>query len=196
LRFEQWGDIIEEASAKYGVTRERVDSIIEHLIISITNPDPRLSGNISIVGSSSLHSTSSSAMAFGGVDGCSLLPSRVSTSIDALRKACPLRGIIATVRNVVDFGAFVDIGADNDGLLHCSKLGPVPLSSLLVGQEIGVDILSAADNGRIAVALNGLNLDPEVLQGKKNERGATGKRQFSTTAKKAPPSKRSRVNRL
>jgi uncharacterized protein len=27
-----------------------------------------------------------------------------------------------TVRNVVDFGAFIDIGLDNDGLAHISKL--------------------------------------------------------------------------
>ena len=26
------------------------------------------------------------------------------------------------VRNVVDFGAFIDIGLDNDGLVHISKL--------------------------------------------------------------------------
>ena len=28
-----------------------------------------------------------------------------------------------TVRNVVDFGVFVDIGLKNDGLLHISKFG-------------------------------------------------------------------------
>jgi protein Tex len=191
-RFEQWGDIIEEVSAKYGITIDRVDSIIDQLMISITNPDPRLSGSVSIVGSSALRSASSSAMDFGGVDGCSLLPSHISTSIDALRKACPLRGIIATVRNVVDFGAFVDVGADNDGLLHRSKLGPVSLSSLLVGQEIGVDILSVAGNGRITIALNGLNLDPDPLHGKLG--GAKEKRSFSTSAKEAPSSKRRRFS--
>ena len=28
-----------------------------------------------------------------------------------------------TVRNVVDFGAFVDIGVKEDGLIHISKMG-------------------------------------------------------------------------
>ena len=28
-----------------------------------------------------------------------------------------------TVRNVVDFGAFVDIGVKQDGLVHVSKMG-------------------------------------------------------------------------
>ncbi len=29
---------------------------------------------------------------------------------------------MSTVRNVVDFGAFVDIGVKQDGLVHVSKL--------------------------------------------------------------------------
>ena len=193
-RSEQWGDIIDAAAAKYGMSKDRVDSVIDHLIVSITDPDPRLGGNMSIVGSSALSSSSSSpGTDVGSVDACSLLPSNVSTSIDALRKACPLRGIVATIRNVVDFGAFVDFGGENDGLLHRSKLGRVSLSSLLVGQEIGVDILSVADNGRVSVALNGLNLDPDPPHEKINLKGATGKRSYSTgTSKKgSAPGKRS-----
>ncbi|WP_049316846.1 S1 RNA-binding domain-containing protein, partial [Staphylococcus capitis] len=40
-------------------------------------------------------------------------------SIEDLRKGMKLSG---TVRNVVDFGAFVDIGVKQDGLVHISKL--------------------------------------------------------------------------
>ena len=40
-------------------------------------------------------------------------------SIEDLRKGMKLQG---TVRNVVDFGAFVDIGLHNDGLVHISKM--------------------------------------------------------------------------
>lgn len=40
-------------------------------------------------------------------------------TIDDLKIGMELRG---TVRNVVDFGAFVDIGLKNDGLVHISKL--------------------------------------------------------------------------
>ncbi len=40
-------------------------------------------------------------------------------NIDDLKIGMKLQG---TVRNVVDFGAFIDIGLDNDGLAHISKL--------------------------------------------------------------------------
>jgi uncharacterized protein len=56
-----------------------------------------------------------------------------------------------TVRNVVDFGAFVDIGVKQDGLLHRSQ---VPVSSTLkVGDIIQVEIQKVeADRGRISLA--------------------------------------------
>lgn len=40
-------------------------------------------------------------------------------SIDDLKEGMELKG---TVRNVVDFGAFVDIGVKNDGLVHISEM--------------------------------------------------------------------------
>ena len=39
--------------------------------------------------------------------------------IEDLKKGMSLQG---TVRNVVDFGAFIDIGLKNDGLVHISKI--------------------------------------------------------------------------
>lgn len=45
--------------------------------------------------------------------------SRSALSIDDLKPGMELKG---TVRNVVDFGAFVDIGVHQDGLVHISKL--------------------------------------------------------------------------
>jgi len=55
-----------------------------------------------------------------------------------------------TVRNVVDFGAFVDIGVKQDGLLHRSQ---IPRGeALAVGQVIEVQILKVeADRGRISL---------------------------------------------
>ena len=47
-----------------------------------------------------------------------------------------------TVRNVVDFGAFVDIGLKNDGLVHISKICKEfikhPLEKLNVGDIVTV----------------------------------------------------------
>ena len=45
--------------------------------------------------------------------------SRAALSIEDLQPGMELRG---TVRNVVDFGAFVDVGVHQDGLVHISKL--------------------------------------------------------------------------
>jgi len=156
-RSKAWGAILEEASAKYGVSVERVISVVDHLIASITNPDPRLGGNLSIV-SSSLPQAASINDEIGSVDGCSLIPASLGTSLEALKMACPLRGIIGTVRNLVDFGAFVDYGGERDALLHRSNMG-IPLASLLVGQEIGIDILAVTDDGRINACATGLNLN-------------------------------------
>ena len=55
-----------------------------------------------------------------------------------------------TVRNVVDFGAFVDIGVKQDGLLHRSQ---IPFGTLLqVGNVIQVEILKIEpERGRISL---------------------------------------------
>ena len=45
--------------------------------------------------------------------------SRAALSIEDLQPGMELKG---TVRNVVDFGAFVDVGVHQDGLVHLSKL--------------------------------------------------------------------------
>ncbi len=55
-----------------------------------------------------------------------------------------------TVRNVVDFGAFVDIGVKQDGLLHRSQLPPG--TSLQVGDVVDVEVLKVeAERGRISL---------------------------------------------
>ncbi|MBT3336304.1 MAG: RNA-binding transcriptional accessory protein [Anaerolineae bacterium] len=55
-----------------------------------------------------------------------------------------------TVRNVVDFGAFVDIGVKQDGLLHKSK---IPFGTTLkVGDILDIEILKIeAERGRIGL---------------------------------------------
>jgi uncharacterized protein len=59
--------------------------------------------------------------------------------------------LTGTVRNVVDFGAFVDIGVKQDGLLH--KRNMPPGTVLQVGDIIEVCIaLVDKDRGRIGLA--------------------------------------------
>ncbi|OUC06495.1 hypothetical protein RY27_20695, partial [Litorilinea aerophila] len=58
--------------------------------------------------------------------------------------------LAGTVRNVVDFGAFVDIGVKQDGLLHRSQ---IPFGTLLqVGDVLQVEILGVEiERGRISL---------------------------------------------
>ncbi len=58
-----------------------------------------------------------------------------------------------TVRNVVDFGAFVDIGIKQDGLLHRTQ---IPTGTVLkVGDIIEVEILKIeSERGRIGLGWN------------------------------------------
>ncbi len=59
-----------------------------------------------------------------------------------------------TVRNVVDFGAFVDIGVKQDGLLHRTR---IPAGTRLeVGQILEVEIVAVeTERGRISLGLKG-----------------------------------------
>ncbi len=54
--------------------------------------------------------------------------------------------LTGTVRNVVDFGAFVDIGVKNDGLVHISQLSDKyvkhPMDVVSVGDTVKVKIIS------------------------------------------------------
>ncbi|MFL7793770.1 MAG: Tex family protein [Anaerolineae bacterium] len=58
--------------------------------------------------------------------------------------------LMGTVRNVVDFGAFVDMGVKHDGLLHRSQIPRG--TSLQVGDVIAVEILNVEpERGRIGL---------------------------------------------
>ena len=64
-------------------------------------------------------------------------------SMEDLRPGMILRG---TVRNVIDFGAFVDIGVHQDGLVHisqiCDRFIKHPLEAVAVGDVVDVQVLS------------------------------------------------------
>ena len=51
-----------------------------------------------------------------------------------------------TVRNVIDFGVFVDIGVHQDGLVHisqiCDRFIKHPLEVLSVGDVVDVSVMS------------------------------------------------------
>ncbi len=63
-----------------------------------------------------------------------------------------------TVRNVVDFGAFVDIGVKQDGLVHISQLSNRfvrnPMEVVAVGDEVKVRIIGLdLERGKISLSM-------------------------------------------
>ena len=63
-----------------------------------------------------------------------------------------------TVTNVVDFGAFVDIGVERAGLIHVSQMGKGyvknPHEVLAVGDIVTVRVIQVdRERGRISLAL-------------------------------------------
>ena len=74
--------------------------------------------------------------------------------MDDLKPGMVLKG---TVRNVVDFGVFVDIGVHQDGLVHISELADRfvkhPSELVKVGDVTDVTVLSV-DSGKKRISLS------------------------------------------
>ena len=77
---------------------------------------------------------------------------------DDLKEGMELKG---TVRNVIDFGAFVDIGVHQDGLVHISEMSDKfikhPLDVVSVGDVVKVRVLSVdKERKRIQLSMKDL----------------------------------------
>ncbi len=75
--------------------------------------------------------------------------------LEDLREGMVLKG---TVRNVVDFGAFVDIGVKRDGLVHVSEMGERfvkdPHKVVSVGDVINVKVVGVdLERGRVKLSM-------------------------------------------
>ena len=76
-----------------------------------------------------------------------------------LKEGMILKG---TVRNVIDFGAFVDIGVHQDGLVHISQMTDRyikhPLEAVSVGDIVEVKVLSVdMKKKRISLTMKGIH---------------------------------------
>jgi hypothetical protein len=75
-----------------------------------------------------------------------------------LKEGMVLKG---TVRNVIDFGAFVDIGVHQDGLVHISQMTERyikhPLEAVSVGDVVDVMVLGVdMKKKRISLTMKGI----------------------------------------
>ncbi len=98
-----------------------------------------------------------------GIDPRDALPAPILRQdvlkLEDLHEGMTLQG---TVRNVVDFGAFVDIGVKQDGLVHVSELADTfvrnPHALLAVGQVVRVRVLGVdLARGRVQLSMRGVD---------------------------------------
>ena len=79
-------------------------------------------------------------------------------SIDDITEGMILTG---TVRNVVDFGAFVDVGIKNDGLVHISEISDKyvrnPMEEVAVGDIVKVKVIGIDKaKGKVSFSMKGV----------------------------------------
>ena len=80
------------------------------------------------------------------------------TDVLEMKDLKPDMELVGTVRNVIDFGAFVDIGVHQDGLVHisqiCDRFIKHPSEVLKVGETVKVRVLSVDEKkGRISLTM-------------------------------------------
>ena len=80
-------------------------------------------------------------------------------SIDDITEGMILTG---TVRNVVDFGAFVDVGIKNDGLVHISEISDKyvrnPMEEVAVGDIVKVKVIGIDKaKGKVSLSMKGVD---------------------------------------
>ncbi len=81
------------------------------------------------------------------------------TEIENLREGSIVSGV---VRNIADFGAFIDIGLKNDGMIHISEMSEKrikhPLEVLSVNQYLArIEVISIdVEKGKVGLSLKGI----------------------------------------
>ena len=91
----------------------------------------------------------------------SLPPPVLRSDVLRMEDLKPGMELTGTVRNVIDFGAFVDIGVHQDGLVHISQISDRfikhPREALKVGQVVTVRVLEVdGKKKRIALTMKGV----------------------------------------
>jgi uncharacterized protein len=107
-----------------------------------------------------------------------------------LRPGMKLPGIVT---NVTKFGAFVDIGVHQDGLVHISELADQyvsdPADVVKVQQKVQVTVIEVdVDRKRIALSMKSSPGQCRAAQGVRNEPGSREPRAGKAPAQPARPS--------
>jgi uncharacterized protein len=145
-RFEQGGARLPEVAARIQAAVGRGETTMAALAAELGVGEPTLADIVEY-------------MARPGRDPRDELPAPMLRAdvlkIEDLQPGMWLKG---TVRNVVDFGAFIDIGVKQDGLVHVSELADrfvkSPLDVVQVGDLVDVRVISVdLARGRVALSM-------------------------------------------
>lgn len=113
-----------------------------------------------------------------------------SGDIMEIKDLKPGMELVGTVRNIIDFGAFVDIGVHEDGLVHisqiCNRFIKHPLEAVKVGEVVKVRVLEV-DPKRNRISLT-MRLDDEAEK-KERRRNDRERRKRDNGKKGFDPSK-------
>ncbi len=110
------------------------------------------------VGGPTLHDIAAELMKPGRDPRDELPPPVFRTDVLSMKDLVPGMEMKGTVRNVVDFGAFVDVGVHQDGLVHISQMSDRfvrrPSELVSVGDVVTVWVLEADEKrGRLALTM-------------------------------------------
>lgn len=98
-----------------------------------------------------------------------------SGDVMGIKDLKPGMELVGTVRNIIDFGVFVDIGVHEDGLVHisqiCNRFIKHPLEAVKVGEVVKVRVLEVdVKRNRISLTMR-LNDEEEKKQSRpRNEK--------------------------
>jgi len=142
--------LVDKAARLHNVSRERIENTIDLITESASGKDPRVVFCESKLG----------VIKRDGSFECNTFPRNLVSDLNAFEKACPLRNIKGTIRNITDFGVFIDFGGGRDGLLHKKNMGSMGIENTFIGNHISIDILHVCvETKRISLAMSGLGIE-------------------------------------
>ncbi|BCG57795.1 RNA-binding transcriptional accessory protein [Paenibacillus sp. URB8-2] len=148
--------VVSSLFQELGLTLSQIGSKELVPVLSAQNPE-ELAANLD-VGVPTLRDILESLQRPGRDPREELPPPIFRTDVLKIEDLAPGMELQGTVRNVIDFGAFVDIGIKNDGLVHISQLSSSfvkhPMDVVSVGDNVTVWVLSVdLKKGRVSLTM-------------------------------------------
>ncbi|NGM82694.1 RNA-binding transcriptional accessory protein [Paenibacillus sp. 7124] len=149
-------DVVSRLFKELGLELARIGSKELAPVLAVQNPE-ELAAKLD-VGVPTLRDILESLQRPGRDPREELPPPIFRTDVLKIEDLAPGMELQGTVRNVIDFGAFVDIGIKNDGLVHISQLSSSfvkhPMDVVSVGDNVTVWVLGVdLKKGRVSLTM-------------------------------------------